>query len=79
MLLLKLAAQMRQILQFVPRYKPHELQTLLKEPECVFVHLPPVCESVALCSSIKVSSFAFPVIRLIAAVILKASPSHKVD
>lgn len=29
--------------------------------------LPPVCESVALCSSIKVSSFALPVIRLIAA------------
>lgn len=29
--------------------------------------LPVVCESVAFCSSIKVSSFAFPVIRLIAA------------
>lgn len=33
------------------------------QPVC----LPVVCDSVALCSSIRVSSFAFPVIRLIAA------------
>lgn len=45
---------------------PHDPRTLLDVQGCVFISLPPVCESVALCSSIKVSSFAFPVIRLIA-------------
>lgn len=35
--------------------------------ERILNELPVVCESDALCSSIKVSSFALPVIRLIAA------------
>lgn len=42
-------------------------QTPSKVLERILNELPPVCESDALCSSIKVSSFAFPVIRLIAA------------